>query len=104
MLDGTDPETFLEWYEYSLIEPFGYERGDLRNAILCMFIADSLGVKKKGGGKFKIEDFIPKFDVKEKGPLDPDLFKRLMKKHYGNNRKSVSKSNRPDRKLRQGVP
>ena len=97
MLDGTDAELFMEWYEYSRVEPFGYERLDISIAILCNFIADSLGVKKKGGGKFKLEDFIPKFKTEDKKQFDPEQFKRLMKKHYGNNRKSISKSDRPDR-------
>lgn len=87
MLDGTDPALLLEWFEYYQINPFGEERADLRNAILCLFIADAIGIKKQGAGKFKIDDFIPKFNEPEK-KFDPEHFKQLMKKRYGNNRKS----------------
>lgn len=87
MLDGTNPALLLEWAEYYQLDPFGEERADLRNAILCLFIADVIGTKKRGGGKFKIEDFMPKFNEPEK-PFDPEAFKKLMKARYGNDSKS----------------
>jgi len=88
MLDGTEPGLLLEWLEYYQLEPFGAERDDLRNAVLCQFIADSLGVKKPGG-RLKLDDFMPEFDREEpKVKFNPEVFKAEMKRRYGNTRKS----------------
>jgi hypothetical protein len=96
MLDGSNPALLLEWFEYFNIEPFGEERADIRNAILCQLVANAAGVKKQGGGKFKIEDFMPTFTPPER-KFNSQQFKALMKRHYGNNRKSRRK---PDSKNR----
>ena len=50
---------FAEWRAYDQLDPFGEERGDLRNAILCQLIANALVTK---GKKPKVDDFMPKFD------------------------------------------
>lgn len=96
MLDGTEPGLLLEWAQYFQTEPFGEDRADLRNAILCLFIADTVGAKKQGGGRFKLEDFMPDFN-KQKQQFNPESFKQLMKSRYGNNSKSSGKSDSPDR-------
>jgi hypothetical protein len=50
---------FAEWQAYDRIDPFGEERGDLRNAILCQFIDGKLRTK---GQPPPLDDFMPKFD------------------------------------------
>ena len=89
MLCETEPGLLLEWLEYAQLEPFGEGRADLRNAILCQFIADSLGVKKAGGGRMKLDDFIPQFN-RPGEKLDAAKFKAVMKRRYGHTRKSSS--------------
>jgi len=71
MLDGTPASLLMEWMAYFQIEPFGEERADLRNAITCQTIAGAMGLKKKGGGDFKITDFMPDFEKKKRDFMDP---------------------------------
>lgn len=49
---------FAEWLAYYSVEPFGEERADLRNAILCRLVANALRGK---GRRAEVEDFMPKF-------------------------------------------
>lgn len=88
MLDGSDPKLLYEWMEYSVLEPFGDERADIRNAITCSVIAQAMGLKKKGGGSFTIPDFIPVFNAQQKSSEIPaDKAEALMRRRYANNRK-----------------
>lgn len=50
---------FTDWLAYYQLEPFGEERADLRNAILCALIANLLRGK---GRRAKLKDFLPRFD------------------------------------------
>ena len=49
---------YTEWLAYYQIEPWGDERADLRNGILCALTAN---MHRSKGRKFKAGDFMPKF-------------------------------------------
>ncbi len=86
MLDGSDINLLREWMAYFEIEPFGEERADLRSAIACMTTAQAMGLKKNGGGKFSLKDFMPEFGKKQPGNVfDPQAARKLLKKLYGKN-------------------
>ena len=70
---------------YSRIDPFGEERADIRNAILCQTVANAMGVKKQGGGELGIKDFMPEFDKDPHTPIDTEYWKNLFRDQYGNN-------------------
>jgi hypothetical protein len=96
MLAGTDPKLIYEWQAYYQLEPFGEERADIRNAITCLTIAGTFGMKKKGGKDFELKDFMPSFDEtnrSDKTELTALKAQGLMKSLYGYNRKSGSKPN-----------
>lgn len=84
MLDGTDPRLLYEWQAYYEIHPFGEEREDIRAATICLAVTQAMGAKKKGGGAFKLQDFMPDF---AKPPatqeLSPLAAQSLMKERYG---------------------
>ncbi len=65
-----DSREFSEWQAYYRLEPFGYDRHDLNNGILCSLVANALGGKKSKS--YKPEDFMPKFDRKRK-QTDTDM-------------------------------
>jgi hypothetical protein len=57
MLEQITPRKFDEWMAYCQVEPFGeewYQTG-LTNATLCNVMG-----KKKGGGVFKPQEFMPR--------------------------------------------
>jgi len=89
MLDGHDPKLLFEWQAYYQLEPFGEERSDIRNAITCLTISNAFGLKKRGGGQFKLTDFMPVFDQEQESTeYDPVRAQTLMKRLYGNDSKS----------------
>ena len=47
-----------EWVAFYKIEPFGEEKADYRNALLCTVIANSNSSKRK----FKVTDFMPNYE------------------------------------------
>lgn len=49
------------WIEYAEMEPFGEERADLRIAQLAALFANAW-LRKKGGKRYKIKDFMFEFD------------------------------------------
>lgn len=57
-----DAREFAEWQAYYTIEPFGEERADYRNAILCALIANALGKKREP------KHFMPDFTAEPKPP------------------------------------
>lgn len=91
MLDGTNPKLLYEWMEFAQIEGLSEERADIRNAITCSVISDALGAKKKGGGSFSIQDFMPKLNTEQASTEIPaERAEALMRRRYGNSRKSRS--------------
>jgi len=60
MLARMPHRVFLEWIEYTRIEPFGEERADLRAGIVASTIANCLA-RKKGQPAFEVKDFMPNF-------------------------------------------
>jgi hypothetical protein len=51
---------------YYRLHPWGDERDDIRVANQTNFVAAATGVKKRGGGEFTIQDFMP-FAEKSQG-------------------------------------
>lgn len=66
---------FAEWRAFDQLDPFGQERGDLRNAILCQLIANALTVK---GKKPSVDDFMPKFEKAHAKQTDEQMHETLM--------------------------
>lgn len=88
MMDGSPASLLYEWQSYAELEPFGSDIEDLRNALLCSTIANGMG-GKKGGGRFKPEDFRISFDKKKKDNwIPPSSAQAILKQRYGNNSKS----------------
>lgn len=91
MLDGAPAKLLQEWMAFAQLEPFGEARADLRNAINCMATANAFGMKKRGGGDFTFDDFIPKFNEPAATTLkevDPVSAQAILRQRYGNNSKS----------------
>ena len=44
---------------YYKLDPWGEYRADVRNALNIKHSLEAQGVKPKGGGKFKLENFMP---------------------------------------------
>ena len=66
---------------YHMVEPFGEERADLRNAILCNLVSNALG------GKSKIENYmIDNLIEISSTPKDLTGLEKIMAARYGNNR------------------
>lgn len=66
---------FAEWQAYYTIEPFGEERADYRNAILCTLIANAL--RGKHGWTAKPKDFMPDFTETERRQTPSDFRARM---------------------------
>lgn len=98
MLAGAPLSLLLEWQQYFHLRPFGYTRDALMAANICLQLTAAMGGKKKGGGAFKLEDFILQFDKPPKSTsYDPESAKGILRQHYGNNRKPRRKPNRKNR-------
>ena len=63
---------WMEWVAYAKLEPFGEDRADLRNAILCDLTARANGSKSS-----KIEQYMP-FRRKS---TDSDILSYFLKHH-----------------------
>jgi hypothetical protein len=75
MLAQLPHRVFVEWIEYTKLEPFGEERADLRAGIIASTIANCLA-RKKGQPAFKVKDFMPNFEPpKQKTP--DELFEQV---------------------------
>ena len=71
LLERMSSRELTEWMAYYRLEPFGDERADLRNALLCTVMVN-LWSKKKA----KIQDYMLDFD---KQPMtQEELRKKLM--------------------------
>ncbi|MBU1567718.1 MAG: hypothetical protein KJ630_19100 [Proteobacteria bacterium] len=44
--------------DYNEVEPFGEQRAELRNGVLCSFIGLANDCKKEGGERFQAADFM----------------------------------------------
>ena len=100
MLAGTPPALLYEWMAFANLEPFGEDRADLRNAITSLSIMNAMGAKKRGGGEWKLGDFMPQFgetQAKSGKTMDPMLALPRLRQLYGNNRKSRGQPDRKDR-------
>lgn len=64
LLNRVNSEELSEWMAFNKIEPFGYERDDMRFAILTCVIANCNRSSKQR--PFKISDFMLKFDRLDK--------------------------------------
>jgi hypothetical protein len=84
MLDGADPSLLYEWQAFYNMHPFGEERQDIRSANICLAIMQAMGAKKKGGGQFKLDDFMPQFGKPQPTTqIDPVTAQSVMKDRYG---------------------
>lgn len=64
-----------EWLAYFRLDPWGESRADLRAAIVASTVANAMA-RKKGGGHFKPEDFMPYLE-RDRQQGDADLSRRL---------------------------
>ena len=99
---------FSEWIAYYKIDPFGEDRADYRNAIMCTLFGNAH--KKKGARSFRIDDFMPVWEkvVQSAKSMQKTLFAfasahnlRLenRKKRIGKHSKLISSANTSDSKL-----
>jgi hypothetical protein len=65
-----------QWHAYSLLEPFGETRADLRSGIVASTIANCAPFKK-GGKAWKPSDFMPHFG-KPKQQSQDEIRRRIM--------------------------
>lgn len=63
-------DEFTEWCAYFHIDPWGEERADLRNALLCRLVSGMFG------NKSDVYDFMP---FTERPPQDPAAGMALLK-------------------------
>lgn len=61
---------FAEWIAYSRLDPFGNERGDFRNAMLCQLVDSKMPGK---GKKLNVDDFMPKFEKALKNQTQEEI-------------------------------
>lgn len=70
-----DSAELTEWMAYFELEPFGEERSDFRNALLCSLIAN---VFRGKGRRAKPKDFMPRFDEEPKPRQSLTDMRRVM--------------------------
>ena len=63
---------FSHWIAYYEMDPWGDERADLRNAMMCATMANIH--RKKGSRRITIGDFMPRFG--EKQEQDPEQMRK----------------------------
>lgn len=84
MLEEGPASLLLEWSDYYQRNPFGEERDDIRAATICLATTQAMGGKKKGGGQFKLQDFMPDFSkAQPSNELSPLAAQAVMKERYG---------------------
>lgn len=99
---------FSEWMAYYKIDPFGEDRADFRNAIMCVLFGNAH--KKKGARRFRIADFMPKWEkvVQTAKDMQKTLFAfakahnlslENRKQRSGKHSKLISPANASDSKL-----
>lgn len=59
LLERMSSRELTEWMAYAQIEPFGEERGDIRQAITSSLIANANRDPKKQSKAYEPEDFMP---------------------------------------------
>ena len=64
LLDGLNAKKLISWMDYYELEPFGYARLDMGNAIIASVIANANRGKRQR--PFKVADFMPKFGPRKK--------------------------------------
>ena len=52
-------EELASWYAFDRLSPIGDERADVLFAQLTLRTLEAAGAKKRGGGGFKVDDFMP---------------------------------------------
>lgn len=66
-------EELSRWFAFDRLSPIGDERHDMLLSILTINVLAAAGAKRTGGGKFRVEDFMPfklfKPDVSTMTPL-----------------------------------
>ncbi len=66
---------FAEWKAFSELHPFGEERADFRNAMLCEVVSNILPGK---GKRQKLKDFMPKFDRARRHQSNDEIRKTII--------------------------
>jgi len=86
LLEQLTSEQLSEWEAYDRLEPVGEIRGDVRNALLCMLVANlaqSVWGKKGRHRMFELQDFLPRWDEsvgeKERTPQSVEEMKEVLK-------------------------
>jgi hypothetical protein len=75
LLSQIDARELKEWQIFSMIEPFGEERQDLRSAMVCATLANVN--RGKNQPAYKLDDFMLRFDPKPE--QSPDEMKAILK-------------------------
>lgn len=80
MLRELTPRQLGELVAFERIEPGGEERDDLRAALIATILAPGL-VKKRGGARFRMQDFM--LDLGGGGEVDPVELSRQIRAVIG---------------------
>lgn len=67
---------FVEWMAFYRLEPWGEWRGDYQAGMVCSTVANI--VRKKGSGRYKPSDFIPKFGESARKQQSAEHMKQLL--------------------------
>lgn len=86
------PQEFAQWKAWDRIEPFGEAREDLRHGIRSALMANLWGGKRK---QYKPEDFIPKFERKQRKTRKQMEHWLLMFKQLHNQSLAAKGGNKP---------
>jgi len=90
---------FSEWLAYGQIEPWGEQRADMRNALVCCILANAH--RGKNQAAFKVDDFMPEFDRQKPSPEAlKQKFEALAKLHNAKV-KAAQHGNANNRKTRR---
>lgn len=63
LLDRMSGQELAEWRAFSLLEPFGEERADMRSAMVAQILANVN--RGKDQAPFKLEDFLSGYERRE---------------------------------------
>lgn len=76
LLATEDSRSLAEWMAYSIVEPFGEFRQDLRVAMLWCVMANANRDTKKHPNPFTISDFLNVFEIADM-PNDDELVQKM---------------------------
>ncbi|MCC6797714.1 MAG: DUF4035 domain-containing protein [Candidatus Hydrogenedentes bacterium] len=75
MKNELDSQEFALWMAYYAIQPWGEQRGDLRNAIVAATVANSNPYRK--GRNARVDEFMPFADTRGREMTDEEMMREV---------------------------